>query len=103
MKELTPESENEEMTLKEVCERCLIDAESIIRLVNYGIVDPKGSDYASWTFSSRCYLRIRKAIRLQRDLSINEAGAALAIDLLDRLNAANREVEQLRRQLGETE
>lgn len=101
MKQLIPESVSDDMTLKEVCERCFIDAESVIRLVSYGIAEPAGSDYTSWTFTTRGYLRIKKALRLQRDLAINEAGVALAIDLLDQLQLANREIEHLRRKLSE--
>lgn len=101
MKQLIAESASDEMTLKEICERCFIDAESVIRLVNYGIAEPVGSDYTSWRFTTRSYLRIRKALRLQRDLAINEAGVALAIDLLEQLSFAHREIEHLRRKLGE--
>lgn len=101
MKQLIPDSLSDEMTLKEVCERCFIDAESVIRLVDYGIAEPAGSDYSSWRFTTRSYLRIRKALRLQRDLAINAAGVALAMDLLEQLQHANREIEHLRQQLGE--
>lgn len=99
MKNSNPEPLHEEMTLKEICERFFIDAELVIQLVDYGIVEPRGSDCGSWTFSSRSYLRIRKALRLQRDFSLNHPGVALAIELLDKLDSANREIQHLRRRL----
>lgn len=101
MKPLIPESVPDDMSLKEVCERCVIDAESVIRLVEYGIVDPRGKGYANWRFSSHGYLRIRRALRLQRDLDLNASGVALAIDLLEQLNAAHQEIRLLRGRLGE--
>lgn len=101
MKEFTAESLPEGMTLKEVCDRCVVDAETVIRYVDYGIVDPQGDDCARWTFTAHGYLRIRKALRLQRDLALNAPGVALAIDLLDQLDSANREIRQLRKLLGE--
>ena len=89
----------EELTLKEVCERCFVNAEQVIGLVEYGVVEPRGERYSEWRFSVTGYLRIRKALRLQRDLSINEAGVALAIDLLDQLKSANEEIAYLRRRM----
>lgn len=102
MKELTLEVTADNLTLKDLCERCLVDAETVIRLVDYGIAEPvSGKLVAEWRFSAAGYLRIRKALRLQRDLAINAAGVALAIDLLDELQMAQRELDCLRRQLAQ--
>ena len=99
MKELMTPDNTDELTLKEVCERCPVSVQQIITLVEYGVVEPKGRNTSEWRFTSTGYLRIRKAIRLQKDLSINESGVALAIDLLDKLESANREIEFLKRQI----
>jgi len=47
-----------------------------------------------WRFSGTALRRTRLALRLERDLELNLAGVALALDLME-------EVERLRRALGE--
>lgn len=88
-----------ELTLRDVCERCAVSAEHIITLVDYGVVEPQGRSYAEWRFSARSYLQLRRALRLQRDLSINAAGVALAMELLEQLQQAREEVSYLRRRM----
>lgn len=95
---LTPEY-TVELSLREVCERCAVTAEQVITLVDYGVVEPYGHSYAEWRFSARSYLQLRRALRLQRDLSINPAGVALALELLDQLQQARQEVSYLRQRM----
>ena len=95
---MTPDNA-EEFSLEDICERCLVNARQVISLVEYGVIEPSGKQVSEWRFTSSSYLRIRKALRIQQDLSINESGVALVIELLDRLESANREIEFLRKQL----
>ncbi len=99
MKVITVNESTTELTLRDICERCLVNAEQVITLVEYGVVEPEGASYAEWRFSADSYLTIKKALRLQRDLSINEPGIALAIELLDKLKQANAEIDHLRQRL----
>jgi chaperone modulatory protein CbpM len=80
------------LTLGELCRVCTVHAEWIIELVDEGILDPSGPDAAHWRFSGPSLLRALRVRRLQQDLGINLAGAALVLDLLD-------EVESLRARL----
>lgn len=99
MKEVVVKHKTTEFSLTEVCERCYVNAETVIRLVDYGVVEPRGDAYAEWRFTSDSYLKIRKALRLQRDLALNESGVALVIELLDRLQSANEELNHLRQRV----
>ena len=92
-----------ELSLREVCERCNVHAERVIALVEYGVVEPMGESYAQWRFSARSYLTLRKALRLQRDLSINEPGVAMVIELLEQLRESREEVEHLSQRLARWE
>jgi chaperone modulatory protein CbpM len=74
-------------SLVDVCEACRIDAESIVEMVNEGIVDPEGSDPTNWQFDTYALRRLQTALHLQRDLGVNLPGAALALDLLEELEA----------------
>lgn len=82
--------ETVELSLVDVCEACRIDAESVFEMVNEGIVDPEGSDPANWKFNTLALRRLQTALHLQRDLGVNLPGAALALDLLEELEALRR-------------
>ena len=88
--------EDVELTLVELCRLCELSAEQLFELVDYGVVDPQGRHPSQWRFGGISLRRIRCARRLERDLGINVAGAALALDLLD-------ELEQLRVRLRRLE
>ena len=82
-----------ELTLRELCQDCQVHADLVIELVEYGIVEPHGQSPREWRFHGYDLIRIKKALRLHRDLHINLPGIALSLDLLE-------EREALRRQLG---
>lgn len=88
-------------TLREVCERGECHAELVIELVEYGIISPldEHTDASRWQFDAAALRRLRKALRLQRDLKINLPGLAMSLDLLDELEDMRREVRRLSQQL----
>lgn len=55
----------------------------LIALVEEGIIAPTRRDETDYRFSGHSLRRGIKAIRLQRDLNLNLAGVALALDLLE--------------------
>ena len=81
-------------TLDEMSYACSVRTEYIIELVDEGIVEPTElqREQQQWSFTGKNLLRARKARRLQHDLDINLAGAALVLDMLE-------EIEQLRERL----
>lgn len=84
--------EQTQLTLADLCRACAVHAERIIELVDAGVLEPRGREPARWRFGGASLYRTRMALRLQRDLEINLAGAALALELLD-------EIESLRTRL----
>jgi chaperone modulatory protein CbpM len=81
------------LTLRELCDACAVNAEFITELIDEGVLEPAGTEKSHWCFTGFSLHRVRTAKRLQRDLGINLAGVALALELLD-------EVRQLREQLN---
>jgi chaperone modulatory protein CbpM len=79
--------ENAVLTLDEFCRACATPTEFILELMDEGIVHPQGSAPESWRFSGIHLERARIALRLQRDLGVNLAGAALALQLLEEVAA----------------
>lgn len=81
------------LSLSDVCDECRADVESIVAMIAEGVAEPTGATPDDWCFDSDALRRIQTALRLQRDLGVNWAGAALALDLLE-------ELELLRRRRG---
>ena len=81
------------LTLDEFSRVCAVERRQIIELVEEGVLVPVGSRLEEWQLRGDSLRRAQKAVRLQRDLGINLAGVALALDLMD-------ELEHLRTLLG---
>lgn len=90
--------EHLELSLLELCEACELHAERLIEMVQEGVLEPRGPAPASWRFDALALERVRITVRLQRDLDINLAGAALILDLLDELQALRRRARILEHQ-----
>lgn len=75
------------LTLHEVCQVCGVHESVVIEMVGEGIAEPLDSTAAIPEFSGIAVSRLLTAYRLQRDLQVNLAGAALALELLDEIHA----------------
>jgi chaperone modulatory protein CbpM len=71
-----------------------VQTEFVMAMLEEGVAQPsQGQAVGTWRFSEVQVHRVTVAWRLQRDLGVNPAGAALALQLLD-------EMETLRAQLA---
>jgi chaperone modulatory protein CbpM len=68
-----------------------VEQRRIVEWVEEGVISALEMDAAEWRFSGAQLRRARIALRLERDLGVNAAGVALALELLE-------ELEQLRRE-----
>ncbi|HEY5774908.1 MAG TPA: chaperone modulator CbpM [Xanthomonadales bacterium] len=82
--------ESDLVSLADLCRSCTVETQTITTLVSEGILDPKGRDIEHWQFSVGSLRRVKTVIHLQRDLGVNLAGAALALDLMDRIAELER-------------
>lgn len=78
------------LTLREFSRACGVEVEVVREMVVEGVVEPSAEDAEEWRFSGHALLRAQCALRLVRDLSVNWPGAALALDLMERLEAQER-------------
>jgi len=83
------------LTLNELASICSCNADWIVDLVEEGILEPLHQDTSEWRFSAVCVVRVRTATRLYRDLNVNLAGVALAIDLLDEISELRSKQDML--------
>ena len=73
------------LTLTDLCRACGAQTELVVELVEEGVISPSGAAPEVWRFTGVHLRHARVAIRLQRDLGVNVAGAALALQLMDEL------------------
>ena len=72
-------------SLDELCRACNVEADWIAALVEHGVIEPVGDRGSEWQFATLSIVRVAKAKRLERDLSLNPPGLALVLDLLDEI------------------
>lgn len=77
--------EKSELSLSDLCKGCSSSAEWIIELVEEGALEPIVYQETQWRFSGNNLQKARTAMRLQRDLGLNLAGIALALELMDKI------------------
>lgn len=76
-----------ELTLDDLCRACAAEPDIIIELVSEGVIDSDSMQPSQprehWRFTGLHLHRAKVAMRLHRDLGVNFAGAALALELMD--------------------
>ncbi len=76
------------LTLDELCRVCAVQTGFVLALLDEGVIEPQaGQAPESWRFTETQVRHVTLAWRLQRDLGVNLAGAALAVQLLDEMQA----------------
>jgi chaperone modulatory protein CbpM len=75
------------LTAVELGRACHASVAHIELWVSEGVLQPSGESPEQWRFGGRALARMRVAMRLSRDLEINSPGVALALDLLDEIEA----------------
>jgi chaperone modulatory protein CbpM len=87
--------DQEELTLDDLCRACAAQSELIVDLVHEGVLAPLGVAPEVWRFTGVHLHRATVAVRLQRDLGVNPAGAALALELMDELESLRAQLSRL--------
>jgi chaperone modulatory protein CbpM len=77
-----------ELTLEEVCDVYHVTPAWLADLMAYGVIEPHHA-----RFDTKTLYRIRRLLRLQHDLELNMAGAALALDLIEQIETLQIQVE----------
>jgi len=88
--------EDVHLTLVEFCQASQVPEAEIRAFVLEGVLQPQGGTPEEWRFAGASLRRARAALRLSRDLELNLAGIALALDLLDEIAALRSRLEGTR-------
>ena len=82
-------------SLAELSQCCGVSNETIVILVGEGVLSPHGHSQRDWRFSGVDLARALSVLRLERDLGLNVAGAALAVELMDEMQQLRERVRLL--------
>jgi DNA-binding transcriptional MerR regulator len=91
-----------DVTLEDLAHVCGVRREVLERFVDVGLLEPTRLEGAP-VFTYEAVLRVRSIQRLRRELGVNLNGAAVILDLADRLRRLQRELDYLRAALGSDE
>ncbi|UTW04916.1 chaperone modulatory protein CbpM [Amphritea atlantica] len=87
------------LSFTEVCLQTGVAENTVVEIIEQGIVEPIGDSPGEWRFSPAMLIQTKKAVRLHRDLDVNWAGIALAIELLNELEELQEQNRYLQRRL----
>jgi len=87
--------EHGELTIVELTECSGLTAEEVRELIDLGALVPTGRAGAEPTFPAACIAAVRTATRLRRDFEVDTRGLALALTLLERIEALEAELRSL--------
>ena len=76
-------------------EHCGASEHELTAWVAEGVLDPEGESASVWKFAGASLRRAQRATHLAHDLEINPPGIALALDLLDRIEALEARLVRL--------
>lgn len=88
---------------QDLCQAMHISEHCLVEIVENGIVEPTGQSLIDWLFDTEAFALVRRAIRLQRDLELDWAATALALNLLSELDKLRIENDYLKQRLGRLE
>jgi chaperone modulatory protein CbpM len=84
------------LTVRDLSRMCAVDERHIVEFVEEGVLTTVEVNTTEWHFSGAALRRARLALRLERDLELNLAGVALALELMDELEHLRRELKARR-------
>lgn len=85
------------ISFNEVCQKYQISKELLLEMVEYGLFSNKTDTTEQLQLNQKDLRTIESAFRLHRDLGINLPGVALALELLEKIDRLNDELNILRK------
>jgi DNA-binding transcriptional MerR regulator len=88
----TPPRVQSRLSTSELADAAGISEPRLTRLVRLGLVEPEATGW----FTAATAARLRRMLRLHRDLGVTLVGAAIVVDLLERIDRLERELTRTR-------
>ena len=87
------------ITIEEVCDNTGLTRETLIEIIEHGIVEPQDLQAEQWLFTNQCLNTLQRACRLHQDLHLNWQGIALILKLIEQRDQLKAENAALRHRL----
>lgn len=91
------------LRVEELRDRIHLPEQELMAIIEHGIIEPRDTQANVWEFEPKMAEVAARAARLHRDLDIDWQGVALAIDLLEEIEALKRENQRLKVRLSRFE
>ncbi len=92
----TYRDDDRQLTLDELALAAHVHPSLVERFVDLGLVDPVQSAGSCVYFSATAVVRVGAICRLRRDFGANLSSVGLILDLVERIQALEHELERLR-------
>jgi DNA-binding transcriptional MerR regulator len=93
-------TEHSLLTVEDLSRATGLRPEQVQRFVGFGLVEPVAGSGSHPRFAAATVDRLRRIVRLTRDLGVNLAGVAAILEMRERMENLQRELQHLRRRLG---
>jgi DNA-binding transcriptional MerR regulator len=90
-------TENSLLTLEDLAKAAGMTPEVVDTFVRYRLVEPSSESNSHQLFPISCVERLKRILRLRYDLGVNLAGAAVILEMTERIEELKRELIYLRR------
>ena len=88
------------MSLASLAARARLHPEMVEQFIAFGLLTPSKPLVDSPLYDEEALQRLERIRRLRRDLQLNLAGVAVALDLIERIERLQREIVALRSRLA---
>jgi chaperone modulatory protein CbpM len=88
------------LEMDEFCTRLHVEQSWVVRLVDAGVLEPRGREPTAWSFPATALARARATVRLIEDLGVNLEAAGIILDLLEERRELEFRLRQLEQLLG---
>jgi len=84
------------LTLEQLSDSAELQPALVQELVKHGLVEPAADQAPRMLFHVSCVERLRRIIRLRRDLRVNLAGVAVILEMRQHIEELQKELARLR-------
>jgi hypothetical protein len=88
------------LTLNQLSNAAELQPALVEKFIQYGLIEPATPEAPDLGFPISCIERLRRIVRLRRDLGVNLAGVAVILEMRQRMEELQKELERLRRSTG---
>jgi MerR HTH family regulatory protein len=91
--------ENSLLSVDELAKAASLGTERVEVIIGFGLIEPAARTMAGPLFTRSALERLQRIARLRRDLGINLSGIAAVLDMRERIETLQQEVQHLRGRL----